>query len=191
MENIKKEENEKDLIIACRCKGKIGNKIIETIIDSGAATSIIMKALLEELELKIKKGSRARFRIANGNIIPAIGIVIVELEIEKVKIPILFQVIDLRKKDLIIETRFLAQKEAVLDFGKKELKLKINGEELSTKVFFNKRKYEIYQEINDEEYEYDEEQELYEENNNTGETDKEWKEEHDHNAAYYLAELTN
>jgi predicted aspartyl protease len=193
VENIEeKEENkEEQIIIACRSKVKIGNKNIDAIIDTGAATSIITKGLQEELGLKIEKGSRARFTIANGLVVPAIGKLMIEIEIEKEKIPMEIQVIDSRKKDLIIGTKFLAEIKGVIDLDIKELRIKRKGKEIRTKIFFNKKKYEIYEEIRDEEYEkeYEEEQELYEE---SSEEEKEkWEEYGEYSPAYYLAEMTN
>ena len=190
MENIEeKEENEGNQVIACRSRVKVKNKNIEAIIDSGAATSIITKGLQEELGLKIEKGSKARFTIANGLVVPAIGELMIEIEIEKEKIPMEVQVIDSRKKDLIIGTKFLAEMKGVIDFDTKELRIKRKEKEIKARIFFNKKKYEIYKEIMDEEYEkeLEEEQELYEDD----EWEDEFYDEYDGNPAYYLAEMLN
>lgn len=181
---INKDENEENLIKACRCKTKINGRIVDTIIDTGAATCIIAKGLLEILGLKIERPSKVRFRIANGKVVPSIGKVTIEVEMGLEKILIEFEVIDSRKMDLIIGIKFLALQEAIIDFGKRTLKININEREIEIRIIFNE-KFVKYEEIIDEnDEEYNEEQELYESN-----SDEEWEEYDNNNPAYYLAEL--
>lgn len=168
---------------------------MKIIIDSGAATNILTKGLQEELDIKILGSSRARFTIANGKTVPALGKSIVEIELEGLKIPVQVEIIDSRKKDLLLGTEFLVETKGILDFDEKELKIEYEDKEVRTPIECNRKS--IVKEIEDnDEYEENDEQELYEEEEYESEYEEENEneyeddfEEFDKSPAYYLSEL--
>ena len=186
--------NENKEIMAVRCNIKVEGVRMKAIVDSGAATSIMTKGLLEELGLEITESSKVKFTITNGQSVPALGKTIIKVEIEENEIPIKVQIIDLKRKDLILGTEWLVKVKGKIDFKEEKLKIK-PGEpgEVSMDIFFTKDKI-IYKEMEDHENEYEEfeEQELYEEFEKTEEeyeSEEEKYEDLDKNPAYYLAEL--
>jgi predicted aspartyl protease len=80
----------------------IEGKEVKTIIDTGAATSMITNKLRKELDIPIRKGSNVRFILADGNKIAALGRTEVEIQINNKKILIEVEIMDLKKKYIII-----------------------------------------------------------------------------------------
>src|ERR1043165_5600391 len=67
---------------------KINGKMIRAISDTGAVRSVISKALMKKLGLKIQKSSLLRFKLADGSRVPSLGKLETEIIIDRVKIPI-------------------------------------------------------------------------------------------------------
>ena len=163
---------------------------MEAIVDSGAATNIITKGLLEKLGIKITESSNAVFSNVNGKKVPSLGKADIKVKIENTEIPMKVQVIDSTKRDLILGTEILAEVKGKINFEKNELKIEYNGKEIRTPIFYNRKKLEIqeeYQEFEEEFEEFEEEEDL--ENNEDDEEEYE-EEEFNENPAYYLAELS-
>ena len=185
VENIEQERKE---IMSVRCKTEIKGNVIEAIVDSGAATNIITKGLLEKLGMKITESSNAVFSNVNGKKVPSLGKVDIKIKIKDTEIPMKVQVIDSTKRDLILGTEILAEVKGKINFEKNELKIEYNGKEIRTPIFYNRKKLEIqeYQDFEDE-FEEFEEEEL--ENDEDDEEEYE-EEEFNESPAYYLAELS-
>jgi len=146
----------------------INSQKVEVIIDTGAATNIITKALLKKLGLEIERESNARFKIANGAKAASLGEVDIEIEIDEWVIPTTLQVIDSIENDLLLGTAWLSLIKGKVDFQQKELTFEINDENGKIPIKYQKddiENLEKYETENDEnEYdEYDEfvEQEMY------------------------------
>src|SRR6266498_2104834 len=174
--------------MSVRCKTEIKGNVIEAIVDSGAATNIITKGLLEKLGMKITESSNAVFSNVNGKKVPSLGKVDIRIKIENTEIPMKVQVIDSTKRDLILGTEKIAEIKRKINFEKNELKIEYNGKEIRTPIFYNRKKLEIqeeYQEFEEEFEEFEEKEDLEEDEN-----DEEYEEEEfNENPAYYLAEL--
>src|SRR6266498_722398 len=157
--------------MSVRCKIEIKGNRMEAIVDSGAATNIITKGLLEKLGIKITESSNAVFSNVNGKKVPSLGKVDIKIKIENTEIPMKIQVIDSTKRDLILGTEILAK-----------------VKEIRTPIFYNRKKLEVqeYQDFEDE-FEEFEEEEL--ENDEDDEEEYE-EEEFNESPAYYLAELS-
>ncbi len=174
--------------MSVRCKTEIKGNVIEAIVDSGAATNIITKGLLEKLGMKITESSNAVFSNVNGKKVPSLGKVDIKIKIENIEIPMKVQVIDSTKRDLILGTEILAEVKGKINFEKNELKIEYNGKEIRTPIFYNRKKLEVqeYQDFEDE-FEEFEEEDL--ENDEDDEEEYE-EEEFNESPAYYLAELS-
>src|SRR5205823_6224445 len=86
--------------MSVRCKIEIKGNVMEAIVDSGAATNIITKGLLEKLGMKITESSNAVFSNVNGKKVPSLGKVDIKIKIKNTEIPMKVQVIDSTKRDL-------------------------------------------------------------------------------------------
>src|SRR5207247_716435 len=128
-----------------------------------AATNIMTKGLQEELGIKITEKSNARFTIANGQTVPALGKTMVKVEIENEEIPMKVQIIDSRKRDLILGTEILAEMKGKIDFEEKELRIEHMGKEVVTPIFYNRKRIEIQEEEESQEIEDDFDEEMEEE----------------------------
>src|SRR5438094_903025 len=132
--------------MSVRCKVEIKGNVMEAIVDSGAATNIITKGLLEKLGIKKKKIKKKRK-------------IKIKIKIENKEIKKKVQVIDSTKRDLILGTEILAEVKGKINFEKNELKIEYNGKEIRTPIFYNRKKLEVqeYQDFEDEFEEYEEE----------------------------------
>src|SRR5438094_818905 len=161
--------------MSVRCKIEIKGNVMEAIVDSGAATNIITKGLLEKLGIKITESSNAVFSNVNGKKVPSLGKVDIKVKIENIEIPMKVQVIDSTKRDLILGTEILAEVKGKINFEKNELKIEYNGKEIRTPIFYNRKKLEIQEEYQEfeEEFEEFEEEDLEEEDDNEEEYEEE------------------
>src|SRR5438445_3322435 len=142
--------------MSVRCKVEIKGNVMEAIVDSGAATNIITKRILEKLGMKITESSNAVFSNVNRKKVPSLGKVYIKIKIENIEIPMKVQVIDSTKRDLILGTEILAEVKGKINFEKNELKIEYNGKEIRTPIFYNRKKTKIQEEEykeNEEEYE--------------------------------------
>ncbi|GBC28000.1 ribonuclease H-like domain-containing protein [Rhizophagus irregularis DAOM 181602=DAOM 197198] len=106
MMNERPEKEEKSQ--ATRCNIIIEGKMIRALVDTGAGPSVITNELRKELNIPITKESNVVLTIADGNNIASLGRVEIRIEIdENLEIPLEFEVIDSRRKDLILGTDLL------------------------------------------------------------------------------------
>ncbi|GET51528.1 ribonuclease H-like domain-containing protein [Rhizophagus irregularis DAOM 181602=DAOM 197198] len=106
MMNERPEKEEKSQ--ATRCNIIIEGKMIRALVDTGAGPSVITNELRKELNIPITKESNVVLTIADGNNIASLGRVEIRIEIdENLEIPLEFEVIDSRRRDLILGTDLL------------------------------------------------------------------------------------
>jgi hypothetical protein len=130
---------------------KINGRIIRAIIDTGAATSVITSALLEDLQEKVTKESEARLIGFDGSKKKSMGTSEVEIELGNWLIPTTVEVVKTDKRDLIIGTRSLAGMDANIDLKRKIMTLKVNDEDtIEIPIYFTRHE-QIKIEISDKE----------------------------------------
>src|SRR6266511_6115270 len=141
-----------DKIMATRCNVKVNQENIEAIVDSGASANIITQGLLEALQIEIQEPSNISFIIANGKRVAALGKTKIQIEMLGRKMGIEAQVMDARKRELILGNEFLIEKNGNIDYKTKTLT--INDKEQKLKVpltFMNNEEEQIEDDQEDEE----------------------------------------
>src|SRR6201999_2329245 len=147
----------------------INDRDIETIVDSGAAISVITEKLRKELRLPITDKSNITCTLANGERIASLGKIHTEIEIGEMIAPITLDVIESRQKEIIIGNNTLNEWNAVINYKKKTLELEDDEEIVSIPVWYfremNRHEYESGPETEDEmeesEYEPENKRKLY------------------------------
>ena len=164
---------------AARCKIIINNQEVDTIIDSGAATSVISHQLLEKLGLKIMGKSNVRFTIANNDKVASLGKTEIEVIIQDWILPIEVQVIENRKDLLLFGSGFLAEYHGKIDYKNKELILELNNETLKLPIKYHRNQEDAENDSENEENNYSD--------NDISEYENEY-EENDEQEMYGLAQ---
>src|SRR6266498_2388228 len=159
--------------MSVRCNVEVKGKVMEAIVDSGAATNIMTKGLQEKLGITITEKSNARFTIANGQTVPALGKTMIKVIIENEEIPMKVQIIDSRKKDLILGTEILVEMKGKIDFEEKELRIEYKSNKIITPIFYNRKRVEIQEEEENQEFEDDFDEEIEEKEQELSEKDLE------------------
>jgi gag-polyprotein putative aspartyl protease len=129
---------------------KINGRLIRAIIDTGAAISVITKALLDDLQMEIKESSNSRLVGFDGNKSISLGKSEIEIELKDWLIPITVEVIDSNKRDLIIGTKSLVGMDANIDLKANKLTLKVNDEDTIEMPIYYTQNENIKDEISDE-----------------------------------------
>ena len=122
--------------IAVKCNLIVNGEEVKTIIDSGAATSIITNSLRRKLGLKILRPSNTVFTMADGGRTPSLGKTEIILEIEDEEIPIEVQVIDSRADDLLLGNRAFRNLKAIIDYDKKIWFVRYNHKRLEIPIYY-------------------------------------------------------
>jgi hypothetical protein len=130
---------------------KINGRLIRAIIDTGAAISVITKALLDDLQVEIKESSNSRLVGFDGNKSISLGKSEIEIELGNWIIPTIVEVVDSNKRDLIIGTKSLAGMDANIDLKEKKLTLKVNNEDTIEIPIYYTHSEDLNEEISDEE----------------------------------------
>jgi hypothetical protein len=133
---------------------KINGRLIRAIIDTGAAISVITKALLDDLQVEIKESSNSRLVGFDGNKSISLGKSEIEIELGNWIIPTIVEVVDSNKRDLIIGTKSLAGMDANIDLKEKKMTLKVNNEDTIEIPIYYTHSEDLNDEISDDE-EYD------------------------------------
>ena len=148
----------------------INNRYIETVVDSGAAISIITDKLRKELKLPITDKSNITCTLANGGRIASLGKTGTEIIIGGIIVPIVLDVIESKQKEIIIGNDSLDEWNAVINYKDKTLELDDNEEIVIIPVWYFKKRdeneeYESESETEDEieesEYESEDKKKLY------------------------------
>ena len=110
---------------AARCDIYINDEKLSAVIDSGAATSIITKKLMDKLGYKVDEPSKLVIVTADGSRIRSLGkITRVPLELEGEYIPTTFQVLDSTDDTLILGNDWLRRVQAVLNWRRETLTIR-------------------------------------------------------------------
>ena len=118
-----------------RCNININDQEIQAVIDTGAAANVISKPLLDKLDLEIQKKSNATFTLANGEKQASLGKATIEIETEDWNIPIKVDVIDSKRKELILGMPMLHELRGKIDIDKGKMVLTINNEEIELPIY--------------------------------------------------------
>src|ERR1043166_1359868 len=118
--------------IAVKTDVKINETMIRAISDTGAARSVMSKALMKKLRLKIQKPSLLRFKLADESRVPSLGELETEIVVNRVKILIRVQILESPDDDLLLGVDWFSNVNA-----------KIRSEEHTLKIKYKNRKAEV------------------------------------------------
>src|SRR3954447_6462071 len=155
------ESDEDDSTTAAKVTLRIAGKAQTAIIDSGAATSIITKALLDRLGYEVNKPSKLVVVTANGARTKSLGIVNnLPITLGKISTPTSFQVLESKDEVLILGNEWLRENKAIMDW--KQFMLTIQeGQKVEKISVALTRTAKVDAWENSEEEEEDEEQDIY------------------------------
>jgi gag-polyprotein putative aspartyl protease/Zinc knuckle len=110
------ESDEDESTTAAKVTLRIKGKAQTGIIDSGAATSIITKSLLDRLRYSVDRSSKLVVVTANGARTKSLGIVSnIPITLGKIIIPTSFQVLESKDEILILGNEWLRSNKAIMD----------------------------------------------------------------------------
>ena len=110
------ESDEDNTTTAAKVTLRINGRAQTAIVDSGAATSIITKALLNKLDCRIDRPSKLIVVTANGARTKSLGIVSnLLVTIGKINISTSFQVLESKDEVLILGNEWLREANAIMD----------------------------------------------------------------------------
>jgi len=149
------ESDEDNATTAAKVTLRANGKVQTAIVDSGAATSIITKALLKKLNCEIDKPSNLIVVTANGARIKSLGIVSdLPITIGKINIPTAFQVLESKDEVLILGNEWLRDANAVMDWNHASLTIRDGDKTAKIPIAFTKAaKLNTLEENNSEESE--------------------------------------
>jgi len=120
---------------AMRSEVIIKGQLVSVIIDSGASVSLISDKLRKELNIPIIEKSDIRFVMANGTRVASKGKIQIIIEInENTEIEIMMDVIESKEKELILGNDVLREKKGIIDYNRRILILRENGENIKIPV---------------------------------------------------------
>src|SRR5271156_5351869 len=126
------EQENLDQTTAAKCTLYVGKTPIEVIIDSGAATSIITKAMLDSLGYPITASSNLVIVTANGNRVRPLGEVHdLPINIRHSVIKTNLQVLESRDKVLILGNNWLRLRDANVSWKDSKLTITHKGRTIS------------------------------------------------------------
>jgi hypothetical protein len=146
---------------AAKCEFYIKNQSVIIVIDSGAAVSIMTKAMMNSLGLKIQNSSDYVIRTANGTKIHSLReIKDLPLTIKGLIVKTSVQVIDSTDSIFILGNNWMRNVKAALDWQGRKLTINHKGRTVTMPVVFSipkpTRTYVYNSEESEEEYEYEE-----------------------------------
>ena len=148
------ESEDEEQTTAAKCEIYIGKTPISAVVDSGAATSIITKAMLDQLGLNIDQPSNMIIVTANGTRIRTLGIVqSLPINIKHMIIRTPVQVLESKDKVLLLGNDWLRKVHANIDWKKEQLSIFHKGRTVTIPVAFTKNTVEQLSESEEEEEE--------------------------------------
>jgi hypothetical protein len=103
---------------AAKCTLRIEGRTHTAVVDSGAATSIITRPLLDRFEKNINRPSKLIVVTANGTRTRSLGIVDnININVGKLDFPTSFQVLESKDEVLILRNNWLRNAQALLDWN--------------------------------------------------------------------------
>src|ERR1043165_5419156 len=124
--------------IAVKTDIKINGIMIRAISDTGAAKSVMSKALMKKLELKIQKSSLLRFKLADGSRVPSLGELETKIVVNRIKISIRVQILESPDDDLLLGVDWFSNVNAKIDFETKTLKIKYRNRKAEVPILIKK-----------------------------------------------------
>ena len=156
-------KNEEKRTTAMRTELEVEDQLVNVIIDTGAAISVITDKLRRRLNIPMYGKSKFRCTIANGQKIAALGKANItirykdELEILKE-----VEVIESKEKDLILGNDIWKLFNAKINFEEHTLEVEDQGETITIPVGYEREvMYESEESEDDEEYESNDEGEVF------------------------------
>ena len=117
--------DEDETTTAAKVTLRVNGKVQTAIVDSGAATSIITKALLDRLGYKTDRPSKLIVVTANGARTKSLGIVSnLPVTIGKIDIPTSFQVLESKDEVLILGNEWLREANAIMNWEQSSLTIR-------------------------------------------------------------------
>jgi hypothetical protein len=145
---------------AAKCEFYINRRPVVVVIDSGAAVSIMTRAMMENLGLTIRKSSEYVIRTANGTRVRSLGeITDLPLAIKGLIIKTSVQVIESQDSVFILGNNWMRKVNASLDWQARKLTVNHKGRIVTVPVIFSlpkSNKTYIYDDDDEEEYESEE-----------------------------------
>jgi hypothetical protein len=130
--------------------------LIKAVIDTGAATNVMSHSQMQELGLKITKGSKTQLTLADGIKKASMGKASIEIEIGEYIIPVQVEVIESKSVDLLLGTELLSQIQGKIDFEKNKLTFQAEDDEVEIPIYYTRK--QILRNIQDNEGEDSEEE---------------------------------
>src|SRR5947209_808669 len=119
------DDNDDEATTAAKCTLRVGNQVVQAIVDSGAATSIITMPLLKRLGYSIDRPSRLMVVTANGDRTRSLGITDdLPIIIKRLKFPTSVQVLDSKDELLILGNNWLRRADAMLEWKRSVLTIR-------------------------------------------------------------------
>ncbi|GBB87243.1 hypothetical protein RclHR1_01370002 [Rhizophagus clarus] len=138
---------------------KINGKEVRVIIDSGAAVSVISNNLRKKLRIDNVRPSGSSFTMANGTKVTFIRKIKIMLEInDNMKMPIIVEVMDKDREELILGNDILGKKDSIIDFENKEVRIIEQEEVVSIPIEYTRRIQKQENNEHDNQSEYSEEE---------------------------------
>jgi hypothetical protein len=163
-------ENNKNMTTSMNARINIEGQEIDVIIDSGAGPNVISNKLRKRLNIAIAEPSKERCTLANGETVASLGKAEVIMYIDdELEIPIIVEVIDSGKEEMIIGNDALGEWKTKIDYEKELVIIEYNEEQIEIPVKYiiernnNKYKNELEEEqenVENEEIEFNEEYEV-------------------------------
>ena len=133
------ESDEDNTTTAAKVTLRINGRAQTAIVDSGAATSIITKALLNKLDCRIDRPSKLIVVTANGARTKSLGIVSnLPVTIGKINISTSFQVLESKDEVLILGNEWLREANAIMDWEHASLTIKDRNRTARIPIAFTK-----------------------------------------------------
>src|SRR6266536_1664007 len=131
------QQDGNDQTTAAKCEIYVGRTPITAVIDSGAATSIITKTLLQQLGYTINEPSNMVIVTANGTRVRALGMVKdIPINIKHMLIKTPVHVLESKDKVLILGNDWLRRVNATVSWEEEKLSLKHKGRFISVPLTF-------------------------------------------------------
>ena len=189
------ESDEDESTTAAKVTLRIKGKAQTGIIDSGAATSIITKSLLDRLGYEVNRPSKLVVVTANGARTKSLGVAAnIPVTLGKISILTSFQVLESKDEILILGNEWLRSNHAIMDWKQSLLTIQEGQKVVKIPVALTKTaKVDTLEDSDDEEDYEEDELDIYYSGLSASDTDEEdieynpWTQE-EGNPAIYLAE---
>ena len=152
-------ESDEEHATAAKCNLRVNGKAISVIVDSGAATNIMTRPLMNRLGCQVSKPSRIVVVVANGDKTRSLGIgEDVGINFGKLRVDANFQVLESQDEVLILGNGWLRKNKARMDWYQNSLLIRTSRGNAQVPVTFTKTSSVRIQEEDDEEFEYEDEE---------------------------------